>query len=523
MPIRMVDDDPNDRSGDFNDDGGGRGGGGGGFSGGGWLSFLPLIFGLFRGRGKGGLLLLLVLGIGGYFLMKNGGCNIGGISSLFSQSGYRYDAKEFDKARIYEGLDEGNAKNALPEAISLLKFAPPRMNQGEQGSCVAWSSAYAAHTILESARSRQSPEALAFSPAFLYNQIGLDGCQGSYINRAMEFQSKVGAVPFNMFPYDPSDCSRNPSSQHMAEAANHKILGYNRLTTGDRLDQISVRAVKEHLAKDAPVVIGMMVGESFMQPMAGKDLWTPAAGDRSMTGMGGHAMCVIGYDDNKFGGAFQIMNSWGKEWGRDGIGWVRYGDFKTYVREAYGIDPLPKTAQVANMALECEIGLMRNDNRQYIPLKVKGGNTFETTAPIRMGTRFKMEVKNNVECHVYVLGQETDGSSYVLFPYTAKHSPYMGITGYRLFPRDQSMVPDSSGTKDFMAVVVSKQALDINAVKTALNASRRTDFAGKLSEALARLGTSNVQYGSSGKGNMYFKAQADTRVAACVVEIDKTK
>ena len=29
--------------------------------------------------------------------------------------------------------------------------------------------------------------------------------------------------------------------------------------------------------------------------------------------MGGHAMSVIGYDDIKFDGTFQIMNSWGSE------------------------------------------------------------------------------------------------------------------------------------------------------------------------------------------------------------------
>ena len=67
--------------------------------------------------------------------------------------------------------------------------------------------------------------------------------------------------------------------------------------------------------------------------------------DESQMGMGGHAMCVIGYDDRKFGGAFQIMNSWGPEWGKNGVGWVRYGDFKNYVREAYGIGSIAQKKQ----------------------------------------------------------------------------------------------------------------------------------------------------------------------------------
>jgi C1A family cysteine protease len=71
-----------------------------------------------------------------------------------------------------------------------------------------------------------------------------------------------------------------------------------------------------------------------------------------MMGFGGHAMCVIGYDDRKEGGAFQIMNSWGNDWGVNGIGWVLYKDFKHFVREAYGLDPMPKqgTAIAQNLA-----------------------------------------------------------------------------------------------------------------------------------------------------------------------------
>ncbi len=105
---------------------------------------------------------------------------------------------------------------------------------------------------------------------------------------------------------------------------------------------METKELKEHLAKDAPVVIGMMVGGSFMQGMMGKQMWAPTDEDRTQAGFGGHAMCVIGYDDRKQ--AFQIMNSWGPEWGENGIGWVRYADFKEFVREAYGVDPMPKPA-----------------------------------------------------------------------------------------------------------------------------------------------------------------------------------
>jgi C1A family cysteine protease len=40
-----------------------------------------------------------------------------------------------------------------------------------------------------------------------------------------------------------------------------------------------------------------------------------------------HAICIIGYDDNRFGGAFEIVNSWGATWGNSGYLWIKYSDF----------------------------------------------------------------------------------------------------------------------------------------------------------------------------------------------------
>ncbi|HRF23560.1 MAG TPA: C1 family peptidase, partial [Chitinophagaceae bacterium] len=368
-----------------------------------------------------GSILLLLIAAGGYFLLnKSGGCNPSQIQNLFSKSGYNFNKDTFQKASIYEELDPNNPANrkALPEAVSLLRFAPERGDQGQQGSCVAWSSAYAAQTILYAAATHEDPNRIKFSPSYLYNQIRLDGCQGSYIQRAMDAMSRNGGVPLNDYPYDDQDCEREPNMQQIREGQQNKIHGFTRLTNDN--EEINPRAIKEHLAKDAPVVIGMMVGQSFMQDMMGQELWQPTQMDASQMGMGGHAMCVIGYDDRKFGGAFQIMNSWTPNWGKNGIAWVRYGDFKEYVREAYGIDPLPKRSNVANIPLECAIGLVNNEGRQYIKLRSAGGNLFQTVAPIKVGTRFKMEIKNATECYIYVFGQETDGSSYVLFPYLKK-------------------------------------------------------------------------------------------------------
>jgi hypothetical protein len=192
----------------------------------------------------------------------------------------------------------------------------------------------------------------------------------------------------------------------------------------------------------------MMVCGFYMQPMMGQDVWNPTQDDASMMGFGGHAQCVVGYDDAKYGGAFLIMNSWGPQWGNNGFTWVRYKHFQYFVREAYGLEAMPAVGAAANKPFECEVGLVQVtfDGKKtvagdYIPLKKSSENVFETTAQVKPGTRFKMEIRNESECYIYVFGKETDGSSYTLFPYPkagdpgkTKYSPFCGIAGYRLFP-----------------------------------------------------------------------------------------
>ena len=54
----------------------------------------------------------------------------------------------------------------------------------------------------------------------------------------------------------------------------------------------------------------------------------------------GHAMLLVGYDDNKNGGSFLILNSWGsekQEWGRNGTIWVKYDDYFNYFNASISI------------------------------------------------------------------------------------------------------------------------------------------------------------------------------------------
>jgi Papain family cysteine protease len=521
MPIRM-EEDPNDQDPIDNNPGGGNGGGGRGGLG----SLLPMLIGLLFRYPK---LLIPALIIGGVFFFWKGGCNnpSAGGDQQQQQSGFStggvLDPKEYGKSDIFNFLYEDNKSNPLPENFSLLKYAPRRGNQGAQGSCVAWSNAYSIRTILYAQQTGQNPDDVAFSPSFLYNNIKIDNdCQGSYIQRAVDFMQKRGAVPMKDFAYDPNTCSQNIPSGLNDKAGNFTIKGAQRLgenpNAGLKLQDIL--QIKHAIAAGSPVAIGMMVGGSFMQDMMGKEVWHPTSEDRDMQGFGGHAMTVIGYDDNLEGGALQIMNSWGPEWGKDGIGWVRYRDFVHFTREAYAYAPMGKAGVEVPNEFDVEFGLMNTTTKADIALQNTGNGVFTTKNIVAPGTKFKVKIKNNIECYTYVFGQDTDRSCYVLYPYTAKHSPYCGVTGTRVFPRGFNMVPDKIGDKDYIAVLISKKPLNYEDVKAKINANKQDDFAAACRAALSGELISGVKFRTT--ETVSFTADAkDNKDVLVVIEVRK--
>jgi len=187
------------------------------------------------------------------------------------------------------------------------------------------------------------------------------------------------------------------------------------------------------------------------------------------------------------------------------------------------MDPMPKRGAALDRIFECSIGLVEADTRKYIPLKTAGDGNFSSVTPLRKGSKFKIEIRNGVECYIYLFTPNAAGSSFVLFPYKPSHSPYCGITGTRLFPRLESIRADDIGSRDYMGVVVSKEPIDYQALNGVINKTDAADFPGKLRKALSNQLLKNVNFSNTPEGSIYFKAGTGDRnqVVAAVVEINK--
>jgi C1A family cysteine protease len=213
----------------------------------------------------------------------------------------------------------------LPEAVDLSQDFPTPGSQGKQGSCTAWATNYAAHSFYEKKRqgwSLKDPDHL-FSPAFIYNQLNRGNCQtGSSISSALDILTHVGSIALTEFPYSEDNCSRIPDASELSGAQTYQINGYK------RLDEHKLDDIKGQLFQDNPVIVGLWVNRAF-DKLRGNEIYDDLSSDQG----GGHAMVVVGYDENKQ--AFKLINSWGKNWGENGFGWISYAAFDKRIRNAF--------------------------------------------------------------------------------------------------------------------------------------------------------------------------------------------
>lgn len=200
-----------------------------------------------------------------------------------------------------------------PMAVDLSSNMPPVGDQGRQGSCVGWASAYA---LKSSQEFREEGWSLGtsnhlFSPAWIYNQIngGWDG--GSLPSDALRLLVAKGADTLDHFPYDDRNCTRRPDAPSMNRALRFKALRWAAVPN-------DTDKIRKLVAAGRALLIAIDVYPSFMNLTAAR----PVYQDRSGRLLGGHALCLMGYDDGKR--AFKFINSWGTRWGDRGYGWLTY-------------------------------------------------------------------------------------------------------------------------------------------------------------------------------------------------------
>lgn len=243
--------------------------------------------------------------------------------------------EEYEKIPIYVPKSGTNNRVAAELATAIELEMPPVANQGFQGSCTAFASAYALRSYLYYDEKNvpytnadgTGNDNVLFSPAYVYNQINGGRDEGSYPSDALDLMTTEGVCPWNEMPYDDRDYRTKPTTAQKGKAASYRLTGWGRTI-------ISVDNLKQCISSGLPVVFAIsMAGylpENIKQIGPDK-IWYRHGGFSNWDSP--HAMVITGFDDAK--NAFKVMNSWGKEWGNNGYTWMDYSLVEDGVFMAY--------------------------------------------------------------------------------------------------------------------------------------------------------------------------------------------
>jgi hypothetical protein len=139
---------------------------------------------------------------------------------------------------------------------------------------------------------------------------------------------------------------------------------------------------------------------------------------QSEKNFGGHALCVVGYDNiNK---EFEIINSWGTDWGNNGFFNISYDNYGKYCNEAYQFSLKP--TNIADNQLTGSFQLLKyspSDANSFIDINpfLSSDHFYYLNAMIQKDDYFRIRASGLVkDTYVYIFTIKPDNTSELLFP-----------------------------------------------------------------------------------------------------------
>jgi len=244
-----------------------------------------------------------------------------------------YTKEQSEIKALSKKLGIGVTKQQPANKIDLREFCSPIENQGNLGSCTA----HAAAGIIEYYEKRAYKKHLEASRLFIYkttrNLMQTTGDAGGWLRSTMGALVMCGVPIEKYWPYQVDDFDVEPDAFIYSMAKNYEAVKYFcHDPQGAKVPYPDVlKSVKQYLEAGVPSMLGFWGFPSFDKCDTKGGIPYPAEGESAEWG---HAIVAVGYDDSKeiknttnnkeSTGALLIRNSWGKEWGDKGYGWLPY-------------------------------------------------------------------------------------------------------------------------------------------------------------------------------------------------------
>jgi formylglycine-generating enzyme required for sulfatase activity len=429
---------------------------------------------------------------------SNNGINIQGNKII--TGGFTYGAvlneDSYDKLPLQTQITgplisgtRGQSNSPLPKSFSLKEFTPIPGEQGDIGSCTGWAAAYGAKTILESITLERTNRFLttknAYSPLYCYEKAReldewSDEIEGANITTVVSLMSEFG-VPKN-FEYMKLNASltggsKDGSSRKADNLRKTTIRGVTRLIHNkDRSSmtmQDRITRIKNNIRQGNPVIVGMYPDDSFIT--AGEQ-WKPNI-NAVPNPHNGHAVCVIGYDDNKFGGAFEILNSWSEYWGNGGFTWIDYATFDKYLAQASVIiddissydNPFEWTGGIT---------VQTEGNNRNVPVRLSEDGIYTSKTSLKTGTQFRFVLEGNNRSangpiYPYVFyADKTLGKTVQVWPTAGNAVKIENGKPLTIPANNQWIAANGSVSADCFIFLFSRKELDFTSIRNSFERQR---------------------------------------------------
>lgn len=238
----------------------------------------------------------------------------------------------------------------LPSSYSLEKYVPPVRKQ-KGGTCVGFASFYYAlstmYNIEFNITDNKDKYVHSFDPYFIYSiyyNEKNDCDSGLPFSAGFQTLRKIGAKKLLYPPF--TSCGTKWTATDLKNTFGYttpySINNWFYYEVENMSNRNIVNVVKQNLYNNTPIITGFKFvksmypyGSDNLLGVKSDGLWDPKLYEKAE---GGHALCVVGYNDYKFGGAFRIVNSWGSNFGDNGYMWVKYDDFCEFVKEIFFLE-----------------------------------------------------------------------------------------------------------------------------------------------------------------------------------------
>lgn len=218
---------------------------------------------------------------------------------------YKFNGfNQIKKYNIYEKypeyfpelIEQGDIDCCVPNCISLVYY----YNTFKQGNHLNF---------------RISRLFLYYSVRKIYNEMSDDS--GSRIIDCIKILKNTGVPPEILHPYHEKFLYKKPSELSKKLAKYCKLLGFIQLEK----NSITVNNIKKNLLENNLVICGIKIFENFNNKLTVKSgqVVLPLEEEELI---GGHSIVIVGFDDWKKN--FIFINSWGKNWGLNGLGFIPY-------------------------------------------------------------------------------------------------------------------------------------------------------------------------------------------------------